>query len=498
MRRCPALVTAAAALCSVVLAGGSAATSAGAAATDRAAAPAATWGTAAEIPGSNRLNKGGQDGIGSVSCATLTVCSAGGSYTTAFNAGVPTVQAFVVNKTGGTWRKAEQVPGTATLNAGGRARTTSLSCSAAGSCSAGGYYADASGRQQAFVVSETAGTWGTAAEVPGTAALNQGNPGAAISSLSCSSAGSCSAGGYYTDASGRQQAFVVSETGGRWGTAAEVPGTAALNAGGRAATSSVSCAAGGCSAGGYYASSTTDGIPVTQAFVVSETGGTWGTAAEVPGTAALNGGGYAVITSVSCATAGNCSAGGQYTDSTPATEAFVVSDTGGRWGTAAEVPGIAALNQRRLAQVNSVSCPTAGNCVAVGFYEDAAFDNQAFVVNETAGTWGTAQEVPGTAALDQGGPGAVTASVSCSAVGDCSAGGYYSGTPGVEQAFVASETGGTWGSAEEVPGTAVLNAGGLAATQSVSCAPAGTCVAGGQYKNSNSAIEVFVANETGS
>jgi len=382
MRRCLALVTAAAALCSVLLAGGSAATSAGAAATARAAAPAATWGTAAEIPGSNRLNKGGQAGIGSVSCATSTVCSAGGSYTTAFIAGVPTVQAFVVNKTGGTWRKAEQVPGTATLNAGGRARTTSLSCSAAGNCSAGGYYTDASGRQQAFVVSET--------------------------------------------------------------------------------------------------------------------GGSWGTAAEVPGTAALNGGGYAVITSVSCATAGNCSAGGQYTDSTPATEAFVVSETGGSWGTAAEVPGIAALNQRRLAQVNSVSCPTAGNCVAVGFYEDAAFDNQAFVVNETAGTWGTAEEVPGTAALDQGGPGAVTASVSCSAVGDCSAGGYYSGTPGVEQAFVVSETGGTWGSAEEVPGTAVLNAGGLAATQSVSCAPAGTCIAGGQYKNSNSAIEVFVVNETGS
>jgi hypothetical protein len=492
------MVTAAAALCSVLLAGGSAATSAGAAATARAAAPAATWGTAAEIPGSNRLNKGGQDGIGSVSCATSTVCSAGGSYTTAFVAGVPTVQAFVVNKTGGTWRKAEEVPGTATLNAGGRARTTSLSCSAAGNCSAGGYYTDASGRQQAFVVSEAAGTWGTAAEVPGTAALNQGNPGAAIGSLSCSSVGNCSAGGYYADASGRQQAFVVSETGGTWGTAAEVPGTAALNAGGHAATSSVSCAAGGCSAGGYYASSTTDGIPVTQAFVVSETGGSWGTAAEVPGTAALNGGGYAVISSVSCATAGNCSAGGEYTDSTPATEAFVVSETGGSWGTAAEVPGIAALNQRRLAQVNSVSCPTAGNCVAGGFYQDAAFISQAFIVSETGGSWGTAAEVPGTAALDKGSSGAVTISVSCAAAGNCSAGGYYTDASDFEQAFVVSETGGSWGTAAEVPGTAVLNAGGQAATQSVSCPPAGNCSAGGQYKNANSATEVFVVNETGS
>ena len=55
------------------------------------------------------------------------------------------------------------------------------------------------------------GTWGIAEEVPGTAALNKAG-GAEISSVSCASAGNCSAGGYYVDASGRQQAFVVSET----------------------------------------------------------------------------------------------------------------------------------------------------------------------------------------------------------------------------------------------------------------------------------------------
>jgi hypothetical protein len=47
-----------------------------------------------------------------------------------------------------------------------------------------------------------------------------------------------------------------------------------------------------------------------QAFVVEETGGSWGTAQEVPGSAALNAGGYANVNSVSCASAGNCAAGG--------------------------------------------------------------------------------------------------------------------------------------------------------------------------------------------
>jgi len=64
-----------------------------------------------------------------------------------------------------------------------------------------------------------------------------------------------------------------------------------------------------------------------QAFVVSEVNGIWGTAEEVPGTAALNQGGYAFVASVSCAPAGSCGAGGWYTDNTGNSQAFVVSKT---------------------------------------------------------------------------------------------------------------------------------------------------------------------------
>jgi hypothetical protein len=140
--------------------------------------------------------------------------------------------------------------------------------------------------------------------------------------VSCASAGNCSAGGSYTDPSGNEQAFVVNEVSGIWRTAKEVPGTAALNTGGAAPTSSVSCAsAGNCSAGGSY----TDPSGNEQAFVVNEINGIWRTAREVPGTATLNEGGNAAVLSVSCATAGNCSAGGSYTDSSGRGQAFVVN-----------------------------------------------------------------------------------------------------------------------------------------------------------------------------
>ncbi len=66
-------------------------------------------------------------------------------------------------------------------------------------------------RRQAFVVGETNGTWGTAEEVAGTAALNR-NGRAVVLSVSCAAAGRCSADGSYLDGSGRPQAFVVNET----------------------------------------------------------------------------------------------------------------------------------------------------------------------------------------------------------------------------------------------------------------------------------------------
>jgi len=222
----------------------------------------------------------------------------------------------------GTWGTAAEVPGTAALNQGGIALTTSVSCASAGNCSAGGQYMDASVHRQAFVVSQVNGTWQAAIEVPGTAALNQaGN--ALITSVSCASAGNCSAGGYYRDGSDHFQAFVVRQVNGTWHAAIEVPGTAALNQGGNAEISSVSCASvGSCSAGGYYR----DAFSQHQAFVVSQVNGTWHPAIEVPGTAALDQGGNAETSSVSCASAGNCSAGGHYTDSSGRQQAFVVSE----------------------------------------------------------------------------------------------------------------------------------------------------------------------------
>jgi len=228
--------------------------------------------------------------------------------------------------------------------------------------------------------------------------------------------------------------------------------------------------------------------------VVTLTNGTWGTAVEVPGTAALNQAGSAGTNSVSCAPAGACTAAGGYADGSGAGQVFVVSETNGTWGTAEQVPGTAALNQGGNAVPVSVSCARPGTCAVGGFYKDGSGHYQAFVVSKVNGTWGTAEEIPGTAALNQGGH-AFTNSVSCARAGTCAAGGFYFDGAGHRQAFVVTQANGTWGTAEQVPGTAALNQGGNAETLSVSCAPAGTCAAGGIYTDSAGHHQAFVVTK---
>jgi hypothetical protein len=412
-----------------------------------------SWGRAVEVPGLAALHMRLAE-VTSVSCGSAGDCAAGGT-------------GFVAVERDGRWGRAVEVPGL------GAAEVDSVSCALEGSCAAGGSYTDRRGFPQGFVTVGRDGRWGQAVTVPGP-----------VSSVSCPSAGNCAAVGVYSARRGHSPVFVVSLRDGRWGAAVEVPGLGALDKGAAGAeVTSVSCgSAGNCAAGGDY----TDRRGIGQGFVAVERNGRWGPAVEVPGLGALNKGGNAQnqmgaqVTSVSCGSAGDCAAGGGYWDSRGHSQGFVVSLQDGRWGTAVELPGLAD------AWVYSVSCGRAGTCAAGG---------AGFVAIERHGAWGRAVQLPRLAALGAVGQGVVL-SVSCGPAGTCAAGGYYTDRRHHEQGFVAVERHGAWGPAVEVPGLAALNAGGNAGVSSVSCAPAGTCAAGGSYTDRRHHEQGFVVSQT--
>jgi hypothetical protein len=498
LKRGYSVVSVVVACCALVASG--AAASAGTTAIQAPAAPAATgtWGDAVTVSGIPKspvpeFNAS----VNAVSCSGVGDCSAGGTYGDESTG----TKAFVMDETGGNWGNALVIPGTASY---WESEVVAVSCASPGNCSAGGGVGTYTGYNsppfwQAFVVNETDGTWGTAEIVPGTDAANVGDD-AAVSSVSCTAVGDCTAGGSYDTGpwsykvAPAYEGFVVDETNGVWGAAHSVPRPSGVAS---SVVKSVSCAsAGNCAAVEMdYTSRNEDAAPPvrSQAFVIDETGGVWGSATEVPGTAALNVGDDASAESVSCTAVGDCSMGGYYDigkagAATVDLQAFVANETGGKWGAARAVPGLAALNAGKNAQVTSLSCASPGNCAAGGTYagNSTALAQEAFIVNETHGTWGKAEEVPGTA------PGAAkyesqVTSVSCASAGNCSAGGYDDDSgmiPSAEtaKAFVIDETGGTWGTAHEVPGMTAINTRGyLTGVSSVSCVSATDCAAGGSY-----------------
>lgn len=340
---------------------------------------------------------------------------------------------------------------------------TSVSCAPGGDCAAGGLYYDAAGAH-AFVLTERNGRWGTAIEVPGLAALSPAR--SSINSVSCVRGG-CVAGGYYQDATSLRHAFVTSEKNGRWrrlvtvfsASKAEfaVPGVGAVSC-----SWPESCTAGG-------------GRP---AFVVSEVHGRWGQARQFfPAEDQIG------RVEVSCASAGNCSA---------SWKTFVVSERNGHWGKPMALPGLSALGTGAGAGITWLSCTAAASCAAGGNYR-AHLATEVFVASKRNGRWGKAIEIPGFTKLNQAGTGNLNA-VTCFSAGNCEAGGTYAAPAdfagGVFAPFVASERHYRWGRAIEVPGIPPTSSGicepdsdkcVAGKVLSVSCAPGGTCADGGWY-----------------
>lgn len=449
--------------CLALLAGGSAATSA----STTARAKTHLRGIEAVLPANAATGENQDVHIESVSCPAAGNCSAVGSY----QAGAGGEEGLLLTEKAGKWKPGVEVALPRTTGVGeGQVWLTSVSCASAGNCTAVGYYsdvfADHSGDERGLLLTEKAGKWkrGVAAVLPANASSRAF---VVLDSVSCASAGNCSAVGSYATTSGVDEGLLLTEKAGRWeiGEEAQLPSN-----GDGAGLSSVSCAtAGSCSAVGEYGGG---------GLLLTKQGGKWRIGAEsvMPKNALADK--PVSLTSVSCASPGNCSAVGTYNnavgsrDLTP-NDAVLLTEKAGKWraGVRAVLPAN-ALSQNspdHQPELNSVSCPSAGNCVAVGAYEPVQ-GIEGLLVAEKAGKWQRGLEAarPRHAA----GPIVELSSVSCASPGDCTA-------VDSDRGLLVTETEGRWavGAVAALPSNS-RSSGALIA---VSCASPGNCSAVGSY-----------------
>jgi hypothetical protein len=447
------------------------------------------------VPGLSALSPEGVEVVTSISCPGPGDCTAGGAYQSTGDTGPSPDQAYVVSQVNGTWGNAEAVPGTVALNTGLGAATTAVSCSSPGNCVAVGYYtykyAKTALGVAGFVANQVNGAWQKARPVP---ALTRTGRFAKVTAVSCAPSPTAAArNGLNCVAAGVSQrplntsaGFVLAEVRGTWGTAQPVPGLATTSPG--SAVTSVSCPfPGSCGLGGYYTGKSRH----SQAFVANEVNGTWRKAQQVPGTATLNAGGDAGVTSVSCPAAGTCVAAGVYRPKEGPGQIFVVSQSAGQWKRAIQLPGSGKLVTHNGSTVGEVSCASATTCEVGGTLQTGASSTRGFFAGETSGRWGKLYVVPD-------GTGSTITALSCPAPGYCAAGGQQinpSSASFPASTIAIDEAAGRWGKTVSLAG-GYIGASDTESVYAVSCAAPRSCGAGGNLGGGKGRPYAVVANET--
>ncbi|HXW72704.1 MAG TPA: hypothetical protein VEK34_14980 [Methylocella sp.] len=280
--------------------------------------------------------------------------------------------------------------------------------------------------------------------------------------------------------------------------------------------SAVSCTSpGNCVAVGFYL----DSKQSFQGMIITETDGVWGQGVEValPANAAAGTSPFGQfanfnLNSLTCTSPGNCVAVGNYTDNNGNSPLFILTETNGVWAQGAELnlllPANAAANTVTLV---GLTCTSAGNCVAVGVYDDAKGNNHPLAVNEINGVWAPGVEIAPPANADPNPHGAMPCgtcqfiggveldSVSCFRSGNCVAGGFYTDTTPNSDPMIATETDGVWSRAIELtlPSNASIAQGIQEAfIGALTCFSPGSCTAGGGYSDITGSSQPLVVNQT--
>jgi hypothetical protein len=428
--------------------------------TTRAAALATSTWTAARAPlPTNADHTFAQ--VNSVACPAVSTCTAVGSYT-----GSAGYQGLLLTKSGSSWT-AVQAPLPAGAAADPYAILGSVACPSVSECIVAGRYFDAAGNLEGLLLTGSGSSW-TAIQAPfppGAAT----NPDVHLSGLACAPASNeCAAVGSYDDAStGGQQGLLLTGSGVSWASA-KAPVPSGASGFPRVDIRAVTCpAASECVAVGSYLDSETD----TQSLVVTGFGSSW-SAVEAPLPGGASDVGDTGLETVACSSVSACGAFGVYPGGHGG---WLLTGSGASW-TAADAP--LPPNGELTNSLDAAYCHGVSPCTVVGSYDGTnGLDGEALTGSRSS--WAaTETPLPGNAAVD---PETSLNSVSCVSAGTCLAVGTYTTASGKDRGVLISGASSSWSAIE----SALPRGGGPGSNSSLldgACArKASSCVAVGYY-----------------
>ncbi|MBV9448052.1 MAG: hypothetical protein JO345_19385 [Streptosporangiaceae bacterium] len=324
----------------------------------------------------------------------------------------------------------------------------------------------------------------TAATVPMPANTSSGG----LSAVSCSIAGTCVVAGGYNTQGGNYGVWLETVSHDKWTPATYEPSAPAGAA--DFPVNAVACPApGNCVTAGEYRDASSGNYA---GLITAKSGGNW-TASGLPLPPGTGQDQEIELHGIACPAPDNCVAVGSIYDGTGSNRGWGLIETlrNGSWTPAeAPLPSDAASGDNGKGNLQAVSCPSPGNCVAVGFYSAAGGDQPGVIETLTNGTW-TPSNVP----LPAGGSNPWLSAISCPSVSSCVAAGYfYAGQganagQGAPKGLIETLAHHAWHpEAAPVPQGSTSQYG--VQLQGVACPAIGDCVAVGYYnadsKSSNS------------
>jgi hypothetical protein len=376
---------------------------------------------------------GASANLSSVACTSDGACTAGGNYEAAGRQ----IEPMVATQVHGRWSPGAPLALPAGAATQPYAQVNGIACRSTGNCVAVGDYQYGRSRNlQAFIATESHGRWARAftPRLPANAAAPVS---AELEAVACTRDGSCTAVGSYQDTSGNAQTMVLAKPpSGAWRQATEIasPPNAAANP--DAYMTGIACSAPGtCVAVGNYSVSPTQ----FEAMGAVESRGAWHRAAEIAAPRGAIASTFTAITSISCLATGPCLGAGQYAVSATQSRAMVVTESKGRFGQALAITAVPpGASARPSSYLLGISCRPSGICFAVGGGRNRAGHSVAMYLVRLGGRWRASfLTAPKDATAGQRQLSALSA-VSCTGKSHCSAVGYYHDQWGASHAEAAS------------------------------------------------------------
>ncbi len=245
----------------------------------------------------------------------------------------------------------------------------------------------------------------------------------ALGGVSCAGSGTCWAVGYSTDSDGAASTLIEEDAGDGWAIVASPPqpdGEAGFLNG-------VTCAGDRCWAAGSV--HTADGMSGT--LIEEDTGSGWSIVATPLAPAEVT----SELDAVSCTEAGGCWASGDLVDSSGAVQVLTEQNAGSGWSV---VTSPSAADDAP-SSLGALSCVSAGDCWAVGEYDDLTGASHALVEHDGGSGW----SIVSTPAAP-GGAGELLSGITCVTAQDCWAVGRTLQAQGDSAALIEQYGGGGW------------------------------------------------------